>query len=153
MLCLPWKLSWSRDGPAVASGPSTTPRTLEAPCNARVSLLLTLHDKAGMGTRGPSRIRESRSDSRVIDGIAGRADRADQVRQVAFVARLAQTADMHVDRSQLHIDIAPPDRIQQLLAREDPTRLLQEVTQQAELRGSKIDRKSTRLNSSHVAIS
>ena len=58
----------------------------------------------------------------------------------AGVERLAQPPDMHVDGAHLDLRILAPDPVEQLLAREHPARMLQEMPQQAEFGRAEMDR-------------
>ena len=51
----------------------------------------------------------------------------------SLVQRLAQAADVHVDRAGLDIDVRAPDRVEQLLAAEHPAGVLHQIVEQAEL--------------------
>ena len=46
---------------------------------------------------------------------------------------------MHVDGARLDIDVVAPDRVQQLLAREHPARMLHQMAQQAEFGRAEMD--------------
>src|SRR6185295_267035 len=76
----------------------------------------------------------------VIQRVAGAADGADRVLFAAGVEQFAQAADMHVDGSLVDIDVAAPDAVEQLLAAEHATGMLQEKLQQAILGRTEIDR-------------
>src|SRR5579871_5533244 len=76
----------------------------------------------------------------VVEGVTGAAYGADRIVVVAAVERLAQPADMHVDGALVDIDVAPPDAVEQLLAREDPSGPLHQELQQAVFGGPEIDR-------------
>src|ERR1700688_1197941 len=69
----------------------------------------------------------------VVQRIAGAAHGADRIRHAAAVERLAQAADMDVDGALVDIDVATPDLVEQLLAREDASGVLQQEFEQAEL--------------------
>ncbi len=47
---------------------------------------------------------------------------------------------MHIDRARLDMDVGPPDRVEQFLARKHPARMLHEEFQQAELGRAEMDR-------------
>src|ERR1043165_9568522 len=68
-----------------------------------------------------------------IQRIPRRAHGAHQVGGVADVDGFAQAADVDVDGARLDIDVAAPHVIEQLLAAEHPSLVLQEEAQQAEL--------------------
>src|SRR5579864_5253221 len=69
----------------------------------------------------------------LVEGIAGRAHGADHVRPAAAVQRLAEPADMDVDRPELDLGVASPYGVEQLLARKHAARPLHQEPQQAEL--------------------
>src|SRR5882762_9646234 len=73
-------------------------------------------------------------DEAVVEGIAGAADCTDRVDGTPAVERLAQTSDVDIDRAFVDIHIATPDAIQQLLARENASRILHQEFEQAEFR-------------------
>ena len=54
-----------------------------------------------------------------IQRVASGAHGADNVRQVTIVQCLTQAADMHIHCAWFDVDVLAPDRVQQLLARED----------------------------------
>ena len=70
---------------------------------------------------------------REVDGVAGGADGAEQVRLAVRVQRPPEPADRGVDGAQLDVLIAPPDQIEQLIAREHPAGAFEQLAQQAEL--------------------
>src|SRR5262245_38520126 len=59
----------------------------------------------------------------VADRVACAAHRTDDVGQTAGVYRLAQAADMHVDRALVDVDGFTPDIVEELAAREHPSRM------------------------------
>src|SRR5689334_18240013 len=63
-----------------------------------------------------------------VERIARRAHRADDI---GLAQRQAQPTDMDVDGAQFDILAVRPHRVEQLLAREDPARIFEEVAQQA----------------------
>src|SRR5487761_703460 len=65
-----------------------------------------------------------------IEGVAGGAHGTDQVLVSALVERLAQAANMDVDGAQFDLGVAAPDRIEQLLAREDAPGPLEQEAQE-----------------------
>src|SRR3569833_2176155 len=67
----------------------------------------------------------------VVEGVARAAHGADRVGELAAVDRLAQAADVHVDRALVDIDIRTPDAVEQLLAREYAAGPLHEEFEQA----------------------
>src|ERR1700733_874434 len=76
----------------------------------------------------------------IVERIAGAAHGADQVDGVAAVERLAQAADMDVDGALVDIDVAAPDAVEQLLAREHPAGALHQEFEQTELGRPEVDR-------------
>src|SRR5207253_3588406 len=84
--------------------------------------------------------RKVRLDIGTVDRVPGRANRPDDVADRACVQRLAQPPDVDVHRACLDVNIMPPDRIEQLLAREDTTGIPQEMTQQAKFRWAEMNR-------------
>src|SRR5687768_8975843 len=68
-----------------------------------------------------------------VEGVAGGTDGANQVGLAAGIDRLAQPPNVNVDGPQFDVAVVAPDRVEQPLAREDPTRPLEEMAQQAEL--------------------
>src|ERR1700749_5352104 len=75
----------------------------------------------------------------VAQRVAGAAHGADRVLLAARIEQLAQAADMHVDGALVDIDVAPPDAVEQLLAREHPARMLKEEFEQAIFGRAEID--------------
>src|SRR5262249_35486391 len=63
------------------------------------------------------------------------------------VDRLAQAADMHIDRSFIDIDVRAPDAIEQLLAREYASRPFHQEFEQPVFGGPKVDRAAVARNS------
>src|SRR5450756_2815435 len=76
------------------------------------------------------RVSSARPPEAVVERIAGPAHGTDRVGHVAAIDRLAQPADMHVHGALVDIDIAAPDAVEQLLAREHPARALHQELQQ-----------------------
>src|SRR3546814_11903546 len=76
---------------------------------------------------------------RAVERVAGRAHGANEIVLTTLVQCLAQAADVHIDGARLDVDVAAPDRIQELLASEYPPRMLHQVAQQAELRRPEAD--------------
>jgi hypothetical protein len=74
-----------------------------------------------------------------IERIAGRAHGADRIHLGIAIERTAQATDVHIDGASLDVDIRTPDRIEQLLAREDAAGVLHEVFEQAEFRRPEMD--------------
>ena len=68
-----------------------------------------------------------------VEGIAGAADGADRIRLAGGVEGLAQAADMDVDGALVDVDVAAPDAVEELLAREDPPGLSHQELEQLEL--------------------
>src|SRR5690242_174260 len=58
------------------------------------------------------------SDRLCIQRVACRAHRSHDVELPLAVDRLAKAPDMHIDRARFDMNVATPDRVQQLLARE-----------------------------------
>src|SRR4029077_18625675 len=73
----------------------------------------------------------------VVERIAGAAHGADRVGGAAPVERLAQAADMDVDSAFVDVDVAAPDAVEQLLAREHAAGIFHQEFEQAEFRGAK----------------
>src|SRR6188474_2330908 len=69
----------------------------------------------------------------VGEGVAGAAHGANRIGFGAAHHRLAQTANMDVDRTLIDIDVAAPYAVQQLRAAEHPARALHEKLEQPEL--------------------
>src|ERR1019366_2864313 len=67
----------------------------------------------------------------VVERIAGSPHGADRVGELAAIDRFAQAPDMHVDGALVDIDVAAPDAVEQLLARENAARALHQKLQQA----------------------
>src|SRR5437868_5274165 len=76
----------------------------------------------------------------VIEGIAGAPDGAYRILFAAGVELFAQAPDMHIDGALVDIDIAAPDAVEQLLAAEYPSRMLQKKFQQTVLGRPQLDR-------------
>src|SRR6185503_14910228 len=76
----------------------------------------------------------------LIERVASGAHRADQILMAALIQRLAQAADVDIDRAQLDLGVAAPYRVQQLLAREDAAGSLEEEAQEPELGRAEMDR-------------
>src|SRR5579864_1676199 len=75
----------------------------------------------------------------VVQRVACAADGADRVLLAARVEQFAKAADVDVDGALIDIDVAAPDAVEQLLAREHPARMLQEELQQAILGRAEIN--------------
>src|SRR5690606_38067242 len=96
-------------------------------------------DAAERGLRGgpASRFlaaRRGRRAGRLLDRferVAGRAHGTDRIAPVVERDRLAQPANVHVDRALLDLAVRPPHRIEQLAAREHAARMLHEELEQA----------------------
>src|ERR1700676_771480 len=67
----------------------------------------------------------------VIQRVAGAAHGADRILLAAGIEQLAQAADMHVDGALVDIDVAAPDRVEQMLAGKDAAGMLEEEFQKA----------------------
>src|SRR5579859_5827679 len=74
----------------------------------------------------------------IVECIAGTAHGADRVGGAAAVERLAQAPDMNIDGALVDVDIAAPNTVEQLLAREHATRILHQEFQQTEFSWSKL---------------
>src|SRR6516225_4820789 len=61
------------------------------------------------------------------------ADRLDEAIVTEILERLAQPADVHVDRTFLHVDVAAPDAVEQLIACVDALRMRHEELEHAVL--------------------
>ena len=72
---------------------------------------------------------------RLLEGIAGTAHGAYRIGIGAADQCLAQSSHVHVDRAPVDEHIASPHSIEQLLARQHPTRVLHEEGEQPELGG------------------
>src|ERR1700754_3501746 len=88
----------------------------------------------------------------VVQRVTGTTYGADGILLAARVEQFAQSPDMHVYRPLVDIDVAAPYAVEQLLAAEYPTRMLQEKLQQAVFRRPKIDRASQARDAALLAI-
>src|SRR5206468_11606910 len=88
----------------------------------------------------------------VIQRISRAAHGADRVLFAAGVEQLAQAADMDVDGALVDIDVAAPDAVEQLLAREHAAGMLQEELQQAVFGRTEIDRPARARHAALVAV-
>src|SRR5438552_7458678 len=88
----------------------------------------------------------------IIQRVAGAADGADRVLLAAEIEQLAQAADVNIDGALVDIDVAAPDAVEQLLAREHPPRMLQEELQQAIFGRAEIDRPARARHAALVAV-
>src|SRR5579883_1933416 len=88
----------------------------------------------------------------VIQRVAGAADGADRILLAAGVEQLAQPADMDVDGALVDIDVAAPDAVEQLLAREHAARMLQEELEQAIFGRPEIDRTARTRHAALLAV-
>src|SRR5260370_41379961 len=75
----------------------------------------------------------------IVERVAGAAHGADRVLLAAGVERLAQAADVDVDGALVDIDVAAPDAVEQLLAREHAAGMFEEEFQQAIFGRAEID--------------
>src|SRR4051812_33675436 len=75
----------------------------------------------------------------VVERVAGAAHGADRVGVLAAVERLAQATDMDVDGALVDVDLAAPDAVEQLLAREHAAGPLHQELEQAIFGRSEID--------------
>src|ERR1700760_2732531 len=76
----------------------------------------------------------------IVERVTRAAHGADRILLAARIEQLAQAADVHVDGALVDIDVAAPDAVEQLLAREHAARMLQEKLEQAVLGRPEIDR-------------
>src|SRR3546814_14568400 len=90
-------------------------------------------------TRTDTRFPDTTLFRSAVERVAGRAHGANEIGLTTLVQCLAQAADVHIDGARLDVDVAAPDRIQELLASEYPPRMLHQVAQQAELRRPEVD--------------
>src|SRR5262249_31909301 len=72
----------------------------------------------------------------VVEGVTGAAHGADRVRSPPAIQSLAQAPDVHVNGALIDIDVAAPNAVEQLLAREHAAGALHQKFEQAELGGS-----------------
>src|SRR5690349_3952688 len=75
----------------------------------------------------------SASPEALVEGIAHAAHGADGIDLAAALQAFAQAPDMDVDGALIDIDVAAPDRIEELGAAIDAARALHEIFEQAEL--------------------
>src|SRR5262249_35088915 len=75
----------------------------------------------------------------VVEGGAGAAHWADRVGSPPAIQTLAQSPDVYVDGALVDIDVAAPDAVEQLLAREHAAGALHQKFEQTELGGSEWD--------------
>ena len=75
-----------------------------------------------------------------VERIARRPNRPDQVGEVAGIERLAEAADVNVNRSDVDVRVMAPDRVEEPLARENAARVFEEMPEKPEFRGSERDR-------------
>src|SRR5262249_49125987 len=75
----------------------------------------------------------------VVERVAGASDGADRIGNSSAVQRLPKSADVHIDRPFVDIDVAAPHTVEQLLARKHPPRTLHQKLEQAKFRGTKAD--------------
>src|SRR5262249_45057661 len=78
----------------------------------------------------------------VVERVARAAHGADRVLLAAGIEQFAQASDMHVDGALVDIDVAAPDAVEQLLAREHAAGMLKEKLQQPVFGRPEIDRTS-----------
>src|SRR6478752_4049296 len=76
----------------------------------------------------------------VVQRIAGAAHGADRILLAAGIEQFAQSADVHVDGALVDIDVAAPDAVEQLLAAEHATGMLEEEFQETIFGRAEIDR-------------
>src|SRR5262249_43158915 len=96
--------------------------------------------KEGRAFAHPTKYRRSGGLAEaIVEGVTGAAHGTDRVGLVAAVERLAQAADVHVDGAFVDVDLATPDAVEQLLAREHAAGRLHQDLEQAVLGGPEID--------------
>src|SRR5450631_3158722 len=88
----------------------------------------------------------------IVQGIAGAAHGADRILLTAGVEQFAEPPDMHVHRAFIDVNIAAPYAVEQLLAAEHPSWMLQEKFQQPVLGRAEIDRTSRPRDTALLAI-
>src|SRR5215216_4449969 len=88
----------------------------------------------------------------LVERIAGAAHGADGVALALAVERLAQTADVDVDGALVDVDVAPPNAVEQLLARKHPAGTLQQEFQQTKLRRPQLDLSAAAKDAAAVAV-
>src|SRR5579863_1489950 len=88
----------------------------------------------------------------IVERVAGAAHRADRVLLAAGIEQFAQTPDVHVDRALVDIDVAAPDAVEQLLAREHAAGMLEEEFEQAIFGRPEIDGAAGASDTSLLAI-
>src|SRR5437588_13077045 len=91
------------------------------------------HGNAPPCERSSRGLRLGRSLTVAVERVTGRADRPDEVGPVARIERLAQAADVDVDRARVNVGVVRPDRVEQPLARKDAPGMLEEMLEQPEL--------------------
>src|SRR5579863_2011096 len=120
--------------------------------DARGRRQATLHEGAGEETRIVLKMGLFRHFEAVPDAAQGF-----QILRMAGIALdlLAQSANVNVDGTRRDEGSLLPNRIEELIASQNPSAVVGEIFEQAELpdgRQDIPDRKSTRLNSSHPSI-
>src|SRR4029450_7495129 len=81
----------------------------------------------------------SRLPEPIVERVAGATHGSNRIRFVAAVERLAQSADMHVHRALVDIDLAAPYPVEQLFAREDAAGPLHQEFEQTVFGRAEID--------------
>src|SRR5262249_39165500 len=76
----------------------------------------------------------------VVERVAGATHGADRIDVVAAIERLAQPPDVDVDGALVDVDLAAPDPVEQLLAREHAAGPLHQKLEQAIFGRPEIDR-------------
>src|SRR5271163_1921991 len=74
-----------------------------------------------------------------VEGVAGAANGADRIAFPAARERLAQPPDVNVDGAFVDLRRLPPNRIEQLGAREHPAGLFEQIFEEPELRRAEVD--------------
>src|SRR5208282_4319729 len=69
-----------------------------------------------------------------VEGVSGAANGADRIAFPPTRERLAQPPDVDVDGALVDLRRLPPNRIEQLGAREHPARLFEQIFEEPELR-------------------
>src|SRR6266852_3288734 len=75
----------------------------------------------------------------IVERVAGAAHGADRVLLAARIEQFAQPPDMHIHGALVDIDVAAPDAVEQLLAAEHPSRMLEKKFQQPIFGRAEID--------------
>src|ERR1700675_4541677 len=95
--------------------------------------------RAQLRTRPGRQVLRLRLRKTIVERVAGAAHGADRILLAAGIEQLAQAADVDVDGALVDIDVAAPDAVEQLLAREHAAGMLEEELQQAIFGRAEID--------------